>query len=136
MEDFFSSEMVKVSTDYPERTSLNDFNRRCTSTISARMSSLVTADKRALAALTIAPRFIELQGSVANSSDASLIVSPGITVIAVDTYKIIYDNILTFFFTFLSTFKNSFISLDKVVPTTCFPGEIRKLFTILSRALF
>lgn len=44
--------------------------------MSANIRSLVTADKSALAALTMAPRFMDEQGSSANSEDASLISSP------------------------------------------------------------
>lgn len=44
--------------------------------MSARIRSLVTADKSARAALTMAPRFMDEQGSSANSDEASLISSP------------------------------------------------------------
>ena len=44
--------------------------------MSAMISSLVTDDSRALAALTIAPLFIDEQGSSANSVDADFITSP------------------------------------------------------------
>jgi len=44
--------------------------------MSAKINSLVTADNSARAARTIAPRFIEEQGSAANSSDARPISSP------------------------------------------------------------
>lgn len=47
--------------------------------MSAKMRSRVTAESRALAALTMAPRFMDEQGSAANSWEASLMSSPGIT---------------------------------------------------------
>ena len=57
-------------------TALRDLSRRYTSTISASMRSLVTADNRARAALTIELRFTEEHGSSANSDDDTCIVSP------------------------------------------------------------
>lgn len=53
------------------------FSRRCTSTISARIKRRVTADKRARAARTMAPRLTEEQGSLANSWEAWPMSSPG-----------------------------------------------------------
>jgi len=60
-----------------ELTTCRDLSRRWMSTMSARIRSLVTEDKRPRAARTIAPRFIDEQGSSANSCDAALISPPG-----------------------------------------------------------
>jgi hypothetical protein len=57
-------------------TSSNVFKRRCTSTMSAKIISLVTADSNARAARTIAPRLAREHGSAANSVDASVMASP------------------------------------------------------------
>ena len=54
----------------------SDLSRRCTSTMSAMTSKRVTEESRARAARTMAPRFMEEQGSSANSLLACPIVSP------------------------------------------------------------
>lgn len=57
-------------------TVLRDLSSRYTSTMSARIRSLVTADNRALAARIIALLLTEEHGSSANSDDVMCIVSP------------------------------------------------------------
>ena len=61
---------------YEIHTTLSDFKRRWTSTISARIRRRVTAERRFLAARTILPRFKDEQGSSANSRAATLIAAP------------------------------------------------------------
>jgi len=57
-------------------TTLNDFSKRWTSTISAKMRSRVTAERRLRAARTMLPLFNEEHGSSANSLAAMLMASP------------------------------------------------------------
>ena len=64
---------IKFQTILTTRSFLSS---KWTSTISAKISKRVTDDNNALAARTIAPLFMEEQGSSANSCEAAFIWSP------------------------------------------------------------
>ena len=59
-------------------TLLSFFIKRWTSIMSARMSSLVTADRRFLEARTMLPLLTELQGSAANSRAEVDMIEPAV----------------------------------------------------------
>ncbi len=65
----------KINQIWP-LTALSILRMRCTSTMSANIRRRVTEERSARAARTIAPRFMEEQGSSANSWEEDFIWSP------------------------------------------------------------